>query len=658
MNKFKLESSFKPTGDQPQAIEKIVAGLNKGMRDQTLLGVTGSGKTFTMANVIARVQRPTLIISHNKTLAAQLASEFRDFFPHNAVQYFVSYYDYYQPEAYIARTDTYIEKETDINQEIDRLRHASTQELISRRDVIIVASVSCIYGLGEPTEYKDEGIVINKKNNLNRKQFLKDLVTIQYKRNDTFLGRGTFRIRGDVVDIFPIFSEKIAYQIQFWGDSVDQIKEIDALTGAVHGNLDEIVIYPATHYLVPFAKQELAMKNIRADMKKQVAQFQQENKLIEAQRIEQRTKYDLEMIKETGFCSGIENYSRYFDGRNAGDPPYTLLDYFPDDFLMFIDESHMTVPQIGAMYGGDRSRKNSLVDFGFRLPSAKDNRPLNFEEFDKKIKQVVYVSATPADYERKLSKQIVEQLVRPTGLLDPTIEIKPTKHQIDDLLAEIQKRVKKHQRVLVTVLTKRMAEEMSEYLKEMGIAVHYLHSEIDTFKRLEILRELRLGTYDVIVGINLLREGLDIPEVSLIAILDADKEGFLRSATALVQTMGRAARHQEGHIIMYADRLTDSMRKAISETNRRRDNQIKYNKERGITPQSIIKAIKTERLSGGKIEEEETDKFDASIVPKEELSYVINSMQNQMDLAAKNLEFEKAAMLRDQIMELKKEQKK
>ncbi|MBU0612656.1 excinuclease ABC subunit UvrB [Patescibacteria group bacterium] len=656
--KFKLESKFKPTGDQPQAIKKITEGLNKGHRDQTLLGVTGSGKTFTMANIIEKVQRPTLVISHNKTLAAQLASEFRDFFPNNAVQYFVSYYDYYQPEAYIARTDTYIEKETDINEEIDRLRHASTQELISRRDVIVVASVSCIYGLGEPTEYKEEGIVISKKANLDRKKFLKELVAIQYKRNDTFLGRGTFRIRGDVMDIFPIFSEKIAYQIQFWGDSIDQIKEIDALTGEVLGNLEQIVIYPATHYLVPFRKQEMAIKNIKTDLKKQVEKFKKENKLIEAQRIEQRTKYDLEMIKETGYCSGIENYSRYFDGRNAGDPAYTLIDYFPDDFLMFIDESHMTVPQIRGMYNGDRARKDALVDFGFRLPSARDNRPLKFEEFDKKIKQVVYVSATPADYEREHSKQTVEQLVRPTGLLDPTIEIKPTKHQIDDLLEQIQKRTKNHQRVLVTVLTKRMAEEMSEYLKEMGIAVHYLHSEIDTFKRLEILRELRLGTYDVVVGINLLREGLDIPEVSLIAILDADKEGFLRSETSLVQTMGRAARHQEGHIIMYADKLTDSMRKAINITNKRRKFQEEYNKKHEITPQSIIKSIKAERLSGAKLKEEKSKEFDAGAVPKEELSYMISSLQSQMDLAAKNLEFEKAATLRDQVMELKKIQKK
>ncbi|MBU2236322.1 excinuclease ABC subunit UvrB [Patescibacteria group bacterium] len=656
--KFKLESKFKPTGDQPQAIDKIVKGLSKGYRDQTLLGVTGSGKTFTMANVIEKIQRPTLVISHNKTLAAQLASEFRDFFPNNAVQYFVSYYDYYQPEAYIARTDTYIEKETDINEEIDRLRHASTQELISRRDVIVVASVSCIYGLGEPTEYKEEGIVISKKANLDRKKFLKELVTIQYKRNDTFLGRGTFRIRGDVMDIFPIFSEKIAYQIQFWGDSIDQIKEIDALTGEVLGNLEQIVIYPATHYLVPFRKQEMAIKNIKTDLKKQVEKFKKENKLIEAQRIEQRTKYDLEMIKETGYCSGIENYSRYFDGRNAGDPAYTLIDYFPDDFLMFIDESHMTVPQIRGMYNGDRARKDALVDFGFRLPSARDNRPLKFEEFDKKIKQVVYVSATPADYEREHSKQTVEQLVRPTGLLDPTIEIKPTKHQIDDLLEQIQKRTKNHQRVLVTVLTKRMAEEMSEYLKEMGIAVHYLHSEIDTFKRLEILRELRLGTYDVVVGINLLREGLDIPEVSLIAILDADKEGFLRSETSLVQTMGRAARHQEGHIIMYADKLTDSMRKAINITNKRRKFQEEYNKKHEITPQSIIKSIKAERLSGAKLKEEKSKEFDAGAVPKEELSYMISGLKSQMDLAAKNLEFEKAATLRDQVMELKKIQKK
>lgn len=655
--KFKLESKFKPTGDQPQAIKKIIEGLNEGWRDQTLLGVTGSGKTFTMANVIEKVQRPTLVISHNKTLAAQLASEFRDFFPNNAVHYFVSYYDYYQPEAYIARTDTYIEKETDINDEIDRLRHASTQVLTSRKDVIIVASVSCIYGLGSPATYEDTSVSIKTDQKIDRDIFLKELVTIQYKRNDHYLGRGGFRIKGDVIEIFPIYSEKNAFQIQIWGDKIDQIKEIDSLTGKTVQNLEEAIIHPATHYLVPQELHELAFKNIKDDLKKQVKKFEKQNKLIEAQRIQQRTKYDLEMIKETGYCSGIENYSRYFDGRNAGDPPYTLIDYFPDDFLMFVDESHMTVPQIGGMYNGDRARKSALVDYGFRLPSAKDNRPLNFEEFDKKINQVVYVSATPSDYEYKHSKQTIEQLVRPTGLLDPTIEIKPTKHQIDDLLEEIQKRIKKHQRVLVTVLTKRMAEEMSEYLKEMGIAVHYLHSEIDTFKRLEILRELRLGIYDVIVGINLLREGLDIPEVSLIAILDADKEGFLRSETSLVQTMGRAARHQEGHIIMYADKLTNSMRKAISETNRRRKNQEEYNKKHKITPQSIKKAIKSERLSGARLEEEKAKEFDVGSIPKEEISHIISNLQNQMDLAAKNLEFEKAATLRDQVMELKKEQK-
>lgn len=652
--KFQLRSQFKATGDQPAAIEKLVKGLNSNLRDQTLLGVTGSGKTFAMANIIAQLQRPTLIISHNKTLAAQLASEFRDFFPKNAVNYFVSYYDYYQPEAYMPTTDTYIEKETEINEEIDRLRHASTQSLLSRKDTIIIASVSCIYGLGAPEQYQKEGIAVSVKEKMERKQFLNNLVKIRYQRNDHYLSRGTFRIKGDVIEIFPIYSEQNAYQIQMWGDQIDQIKEIDSLTGETVQSLKEVMIYPATHYLIPFEKQELAFKEIKADLKRQVTQFTRQKKLIEAQRIEQRTKYDLEMIKETGYCNGIENYSRYFDGRKAGEPPYTLLDYFSDDFLMFIDESHMTVPQIRGMYEGDRSRKNTLVEYGFRLPAARDNRPLRFEEFDQRIKQVIYVSATPAEYERNRSKQIVEQLVRPTGLLDPTIELKPTKHQIDDLLEQIQKRVKARQRVLVTVLTKRMAEELSEYLKEMGIAVHYLHSELDTFKRLEILRDLRLGIYNVVVGINLLREGLDLPEVSLIAILDADKEGYLRSETALIQTMGRAARHQEGHIIMYADKITASMKKAISETKRRRKFQEAYNKKHKITPQSIQKAIKAERLAGGRIKEEAVQKLDAKLIPRDELPHLIKDIHNQMELAARNLEFEKAAILRDQIKELRK----
>ncbi|PIS43090.1 MAG: excinuclease ABC subunit B [Candidatus Kerfeldbacteria bacterium CG08_land_8_20_14_0_20_40_16] len=656
--KFQLQSKFKPTGDQPAAIDQLVKGLIKNYRDQTLLGVTGSGKTFTMANIIAQVQKPTLIISHNKTLAAQLASEFRDFFPKNEVHYFVSYYDYYQPEAYLPTTDTYIEKETEINEEIDRLRHASTQSLISRKDVIIVASVSCIYGLGAPEEYQKEGVFISVGTKVNRKRLLENLVKIQYQRNNHYLDRGTFRIKGGVIEIFPIYSEQNAYQIQMWGDEIDQIKEIDSLTGEVVQNLKEVMIFPATHYLVPFDKQELAFKNIRADLKEQVALFGKQNKLIEAQRIEQRTRYDLEMIKETGYCNGIENYSRYFDGRKLGQPPYTLLDYFPKDFMMFIDESHMTIPQIRGMYKGDRARKNTLVEYGFRLPAARDNRPLTFSEFDQKINQVVYASATPMEYEKRKSKQIAEQLIRPTGLLDPTIELKPAQHQIDDLLDNIRQRVKRHQRVLVTVLTKRMAEELSEYLKEVGIAVHYLHSEIDTFERLEILRDLRLGTYDVVVGINLLREGLDLPEVSLIAILDADKEGYLRSETALIQTMGRAARHQEGHIIMYADKITDSMKRAMAETKRRRKYQEEYNKKHQITPQSIKKAIKEERLAGAKLAEKEVSKLDLKAVPQDEIAHLIKDLKNQMELAAKNLEFEKATILRDQISALKKEQSK
>lgn len=654
MPKFQLRSKFNPTGDQPEAINKIVQGLERGVRDQTLLGVTGSGKTFTMVNVIAKVQRPTLVISHNKTLAAQLASEFKDFFPKNAVHYFVSYYDYYQPEAYLPTTDTYIEKETDVNEEIDRLRHASTQALLSRKDVIIVASVSCIYGLGAPEEYQKEGISIKVNEDIKRKNFLNELVKIQYQRNDQDLRRGTFRVKGDVIDIYPIYSEHNAYQIQFFGDQIEKIAEIDSLTGEVVQSHKAAMIYPATHYLVPLERQEAAFKTIREDLKKQVALFKKQKKLLEAQRLEQRTNYDLEMIKETGYCSGIENYSRYFDGRKSGQPPYTLIDYFPKDFLMFIDESHMTIPQVKGMFEGDRARKEMLVQYGFRLPAAFDNRPLRFDEFNQRINQVTYVSATPADYEKKKSKQIVEQILRPTGLLDPPVEVKPTKHQIDDLLDEIQKKVKKQQRVLVTVLTKRMAEELSEYLKELNIAVHYLHSEIDTFKRLEILRDLRIGTYDVVVGINLLREGLDLPEVSLIAILDADKEGYLRSETALMQTMGRAARHQEGHIIMYADKITGSMKRAIKETERRRKSQEAYNKKHSITPQSIKKAIKAERLAGAKLAAEELPHFDAKGVPKEEISHLIEDLKNQMELAAKNLEFEKAAVLRDQIKELRK----
>ncbi len=653
MERFKLVSKFKPKGDQPDAIKKLVAGLKKGYRDQTLLGVTGSGKTFTMANVIAQVQRPTLVISHNKTLAAQLASEFQDFFPSNAVNYFVSYYDYYQPEAYVPRTDTYIEKETDINEEIDRLRHASTQALLSRRDTLIVASVSCIYGLGSPDEYKKVSMKLTTRQRITREVFLKKLVDMQYKRNQFDLWRGSFRVVGEVIEVFPAFSENNIYRFQFDGDTIEKISEVDSLTGKVINNLTTVDVYPATHYIAEPSDLDAILEQIRADLKERVALFEKQGKPLEAERIKQRTNFDLEMIKETGYCSGIENYSRYFDGRQPGTPPYTLMDFFPKDYLLIIDESHMTLPQIKGMYQGDRSRKTTLVDYGFRLPAALDNRPLKFEEFEQRVRQVVYASATPDEVERYKSQQIVEQLIRPTGLLDPTIEIKLTKNQIDDLIGEVQKRIKKKQRVLVTTLTKRMAEDLSDYLGDLGIKVHYLHSEQDTFERLEILRDLRMGVFDVVVGINLLREGLDLPEVSLIAILDADKEGYLRSETALIQTMGRAARHLDGHIIMYADRVTGSMRRAINETNRRRKTQERYNQEHNITPKSIVKQIKESRLSGAKIKEEKPAQLSLKDIPKEEVPHVLEDLENQMDLAAKNLEFERAAELRDQVASLK-----
>lgn len=655
---FQLTSTFKPTGDQPSAIKKLVKGVTGNMKEQTLLGVTGSGKTFTMANIIQKVQRPTLIISHNKTLAAQLASEFQDFFPKNAVHYFVSYYDYYQPEAYIPRTDTFIEKETSINEEIDRLRHASTQSLLSRKDVIIVASVSCIYGLGSPKEYHSAALTLQKDNEYNRKNLLEKLVLMQYKRNQLDLWRGSFRVLGEVIEIFSAVSENTFYRLHFFGDTLEKIEEVDSLTMSPITKHDSIDIYPATHYLPATDNFDTVLEQIRKDLKKQVNTFTKMNKPIEAERLSQRVNFDLDMIKQTGFCSGIENYSRYFDGRAPGTPPYTLIDFFPaspagapKDFLLFIDESHMTVPQVRGMYEGDRSRKTTLVNYGFRLPAALDNRPLNFDEFTGKINQVVYVSATPDMYELHRSKQVAEQLIRPTGLLDPTIEVRPTKHQIDNLLGEIQKNIKKKQRVLVTTLTKRMAEDLSDYLEQLNIKVHHLHSEIDTFKRLEILRDLRTGTYDVLVGINLLREGLDLPEVSLIAILDADKEGFLRSYTALMQVMGRAARHVEGRIIMYADRTTRSMKKAIIETRRRRKMQEEYNSKHHITPLTIIKAIKESRLAGKK--EKKQASIDLKRIPKEEFPHIIQDLQNQMELAAKNLEFEKAASIRDELQALK-----
>ncbi len=660
MPKFKLKSKFKPTGDQPQAIKKLVSGLKKKYTHQTLLGVTGSGKTFTMANVIQKVQRPTLIISHNKTLAAQLASEFQDFFPDNEVHYFVSYYDYYQPEAYIPRSDTYIKKETKINDEIDRLRHASTQALISRNDVIIVASVSCIYGLGSPTEYQKGVITLKKGQQQKRDSILAALVDIRYKRNEMDLWRNRFRVAGEILEIFPSYSVSNFYRIQFYGDEIEKITEIDSLTQKKIAEHDEIDIYPALHYLAPEETMKTALKEIANDLEKQITKLKKGNKLIEAQRLEQRTRYDLEMIKEVGYCNGIENYSKYFDRRKAGQPPHTLIDFFPaspaggpKDYLLFIDESHMTIPQIRGMYFGDRSRKENLVEHGFRLPSTFDNRPLKFEEFSKKVNQLIYVSATPSDYEKEWSQQIVEQLIRPTGLLDPTIEIKPTENQVDNLIGEIKKTVAKKQRVLVTTLTKRMAEDLTDYLAELDIKVQYLHSEVDTLERMEILRDLRTGKYDVLIGINLLREGLDLPEVSLIAILDADKEGFLRSDTAFIQVMGRAARHLEGHIIMYADKKTGSMKRAIAETVRRRQTQKDYNKKHHITPQSIKKAIKESRLAGVKAKTVATAPRIADI-PKEELPHVIADLENQMEIAAKNLEFEKAAMLRDEITALNK----
>ena len=654
MPSFKIVSDFKLTGDQPQAAEKLVEGLQKNYKKQTLLGVTGSGKTFTMANVIERVQRPTLVIAHNKTLAAQLCSEFRDFFPENAVEYFVSYYDYYQPEAYIPRTDTYIEKDVDINEEIDKLRHASTRALFMRRDVIIVASVSCIYGLGEPEEYYSFVVSLKKGEKKNRDRIVRQLVEMQYQRNDIDFARGRFRIRGDTLEIQPAY-EDLAVRISFWGDEIERLQEIDPLTGELLSERQQIDIYPAKHFVTSYDKLMAAIVDIEAELRERIAELNSQGKLLEAQRIEARTHYDLEMLRETGYSNGVENYSRHLSRRAPGSPPWTLLDYFPDDFLLFIDESHMSLPQIRGMYHGDISRKQTLVDYGFRLPSALDNRPLNFDEFEGRINQVIYVSATPRPYEYEHSSQVAEQIIRPTGLLDPTIEVKPTKGQVDDLLEQIGTCISRGERCLVTTLTKRMAEQLADYLIEMGIKTHYLHSEVETLERVEILRDLRLGVYDVVVGINLLREGLDLPEVSLVAILDADKEGYLRSAGALIQTMGRAARHIEGHVIMYADTLTNSMRRAIDETNRRRKIQMAYNQQHGITPQGIKKAIKgiTDQLKA--VAETRATYTVATGIPKDEIARLIKNLESQMKAAAKNLEFEKAALIRDQIIELRKE---
>jgi len=654
MPPFKIVSDFGMTGDQPQAVDALVRGAEDGLKHQTLLGVTGSGKTFTMANVVERLQRPTLVMCHNKTLAAQLATEFKEFFPENSVEYFVSYYDYYQPEAYIPRTDTYIEKDTDINEEIDKLRHAATRALLTRRDVLIVASVSCIYSLGEPEEYQSFVVNVTRGQKIERNKLVRRFIDMQYERNDFDFQRGRFRIRGDTLEILPAY-EEIAIRIEFWGDTVERIMEIDSLTGELLAEKQSVDIFPAKHFVTSPEKLEPAIADIQAEMAERVAEFNRQGKLLEAARIEQRTNYDIEMLRELGYCSGVENYSRHLQRRKPGSPPWTLIHYFPKDFLLFIDESHMTLPQIRGMYGGDMSRKGTLIDYGFRLPSALDNRPLNFPEFERLVNQAVYVSATPGPYEYKNSQQVVEQLVRPTGLLEPTIEIKPTKGQIDDLIHEIKLRVGKGERCLVTTLTKKMAEELADYLREMDVKTHYLHSEVDTLERVEILRDLRLGVYDVVVGINLLREGLDLPEVSLVAIIDADKEGFLRSKDSLIQTMGRASRHVDGHVILYADKLTDSMKNAVAEIYRRRKIQEDFNKEHDITPQGIRKAIRdiTERV---KVVAEGRAKYEAAPVPLDEIARLIKELEAQMKKAAKNLEFEKAALLRDRIVDLRKDE--
>lgn len=651
MGKFKLSSKYKPTGDQPQAIKQLTKGVVAGDKHQTLLGVTGSGKTFSMANVVANVQKPTLVLSHNKTLAAQLYSEFRSFFPDNAVHYFVSYFDYYQPEAYIPQSDTYIEKDSDINEEIDRLRHAATKALLSQRDVLIVASVSCIYGLGAVDDYAAMAIKLKVGERRVRDKLLRQLSDIQYERNDVAFARGTFRARGDIVDIFPI-GDEAAYRLEFFGDQLERIRALNPLTGELGKDIPSATIFPGSHYVTPEQKLKQAIGSIESELVERLAYLKKHSKLLEAQRLEQRTCYDLELLTETGFVKGIENYARYLTNRQPGEQPATLLDYFPDDFLMIIDESHMSVPQVRGMYNGDRARKEVLVEHGFRLPSALDNRPLTFSEFEHHLNQTIYVSATPAEYELSRSSQVAEQVIRPTGLLDPQIEVRKTEGQIDDLLAEIKATVKKGQRVLVTTLTKRMAEDLTDYLKELDIKVQYLHSEVETLERTDILKDLRLGVYDVLVGINLLREGLDLPEVSLVAIIDADKEGFLRSEQALVQTIGRAARHVNGRVIMYADTETGSMKRAIAETNRRRAKQEAYNKAHNITPKGIQKAI--EEGLRELIPKEEKPKLDLKKIPPEEFAPLIKELTAQMEMAAANLQFEQAAELRDQIAEVKK----
>lgn len=656
-DQFQLVSKFQPQGDQPQAIKELVAGLKNGKKHQTLLGATGTGKTFTISNVIKEVNKPTLIIAHNKTLAGQLYSEFKEFFPNNAVEYFVSYYDYYQPEAYVPQTDTYIEKDASINDEIDKLRHSATSALFERRDVIIIASVSCIYGLGSPEEYKELVLSLRAGTEIERNELLRKLVDIQYTRNDIDFHRGTFRVRGDVVEIFPSSRDEHCIRVEFFGDEIDRIREVDALTGEIIGDREHVAIYPASHYVTREEKMQIAIKNIEQELQERLKELRDQGKLLEAQRLEQRTNYDLEMMREMGFCSGIENYSRHLTLREAGATPYTLLDYFPDDFLIVVDESHVTIPQIRGMYNGDQARKNVLVEHGFRLPSALDNRPLKFEEFEKHINQIIYVSATPGPYELEHCPTMVEQIIRPTGLLDPIVEVRPIKGQIDDLIGEIQERIRKNERVLVTTLTKKMSEDLTDYLKEIGNKVQYLHSEVKTLERIEIIRDLRLGKYDVIVGINLLREGLDIPEVSLVAILDADKEGFLRSERSLIQTIGRAARNANGKVIMYADQITRSMDFAIKETNRRRQIQDEYNRKHGITPKTIQKEIHDVIRATIAAEEQEeystTDKYGK--LSKKEREKLIQKLEAEMKEAAKALDFERAAELRDLVLELKAE---
>ncbi len=680
MPAFEVVSDFQPTGHQPQAIADLAAGVDEGLRHQTLLGVTGSGKTFTMACVIERLQRPTLVIAHNKTLAAQLSTEFKEFFPHNAVEYFVSYYDYYQPEAYVPRTDTYIEKEADINEQLDRLRHSATRALLTRRDALIVASVSCIFGLGSPEEYQGFVAYIRRGEQRSRNLLIRQLVDMQYERNDYDMSRGNFRVRGDTLEIVPAYENEMAVRIEYWGDEIERIAQLDPLTGEILGDREDVEIYPAKHFVTSEEKLELAIADIQVELEERLGGMRAEGKLLEAQRLESRTRYDLEMLRETGYCAGVENYSRHLAQREAGSTPHTLIHYFmkaakslgldSKDYLLFIDESHMTIPQIRAMYGGDRSRKEVLVEHGFRLPSALDNRPLNFEEFEERAGQTVYVSATPGPYEFERSRQVVEQLIRPTGLSDPQIEIMPTSGQIDDLLYRIRARIDNGQRCLVTTLTKRMAEELADYLREAGIRAHHLHSETDTLERSEVLRDFRLGVYDVVVGINLLREGLDLPEVSLVAILDADKEGYLRSSTSLTQTIGRAARHVEGRVVMYADVITASMRRAIDETERRRRAQERYNEKHGITPQGIQKAVHdiTERVQKRynekhgitpqgiqkAVAETKTPYAGQIDLPKDELHRLVKDLEKQMKTASKNLEFETAALLRDQIADLRK----